>query len=62
MSVEPQEFGVRRNVKKEKIGIIQNKRAAKCLGEVPSIVIPSIFIEMLQRSCQRKRCRKDKRE
>ena len=50
MSAEPQRLGERRNVKKDKIGNIQNKRAAKCLGEVPSIVMPSIFTEMLQRS------------
>ena len=62
MRAEPQELGVRRSVKKDKIGSIQNKRAAKCLGDVPSMVIPSIFIEMLQRSCQGKRCCKDQGE
>ena len=42
------------------MGIVQKTSAAKCLGEVPSKVIPSIFMELLQRSCQGKSVGKDK--
>ncbi len=40
---EPQEDGVWKEKKKKKIGIAQNMRAVKCLGDVPSTPGPSIL-------------------
>lgn len=41
---ESQEVGVwKKKKKKKKIGIAHNMRAAKCFGDVPSILAPNIW-------------------
>ncbi len=51
VSDEPQEDGVwKKKKKKKKIGIAQNMRATKCLGDVPSTPGPSILGGKLPRN------------
>lgn len=49
---EPQEVGIWKKKKNEKIDVAQNMRAAKCFGDVPSIAAPSILCAQGQRSCE----------
>lgn len=51
---EPQEAGEwKKKKKRAKIGIAQNMRLAKCLGDVPSIEAPSILGRKQQGNCER---------
>ena len=43
VSDEPQEVGLRKEKKIKKIGVTQNKRVAKCFGDVPSTAAPNIL-------------------
>ena len=46
--------GVRKYMKKEMMGIRQKRRAAKCLGDVPSMAAPSILRGMGERNVEAK--------